>query len=216
MNGAAGAQKPPNTKQIHLPRRRDWAIPDHKLGRSKESASPRPRPHQPSLKCGWAACSNCAASCVRVIWSCTPVQMLWQWICEDTWFRYGIPASPAEAHQLNWILSRKRIQFRMMSLLDMEANTSFILLTSLYIAKKTVLMNWKPKNCLCVHLYRILLHDQINQEETFAFSKNQWLCFSLVPTDQLHHLVGVGGCIFFFWSIYCCKLVLSLSERCLC
>lgn len=32
-----------------------------------------------------------------------------------------------------------------MSLLDMEANTSFILLTSLYIAKKTVLMNWKPK-----------------------------------------------------------------------
>lgn len=36
----------------------------------------------------------------------------------------------------------------------MEANTSFILLLSLRITKKSILMNWKPKNTLCTNQNR--------------------------------------------------------------
>ena len=74
-------------------------------------------------------CSGCTGNVsdiyIHALWHCTPVQMFWQKIREDrsTWLRYPIPASPSPR-----------------ALGDLSNNDS-----GLFIAKKTVLFNWKTK-----------------------------------------------------------------------
>lgn len=62
---------------------------------------------------------------------------IWSWAhvgkTYDHMSRYSIPTSP------------KLCNFSDRGELDMEANTSFILLLFLRITKKSILMNWKPK-----------------------------------------------------------------------
>ncbi len=84
-------------------------------------------------------CSHCKGNTpdnyIHALWFCPSVQRYWYRICEDLskCLKCSIPASPLVCllGDLDGVTT--------------EGNTTHMAFTALYIAKKTVLMNWKIK-----------------------------------------------------------------------
>lgn len=112
-------------------------------------------------------CSHCTDNTpdnyAHALWFCAPVQKFWLEVCEDlsTWLKCSIPACPTLC-----ILGD-------LDNINVEINSAHMVLTVLCIAKKTILMNWKTKNNLCINQFRNFLLDYISMETMSASSKHQ-------------------------------------------
>uniref|UniRef100_A0A1A8UJ98 Reverse transcriptase domain-containing protein n=1 Tax=Nothobranchius furzeri TaxID=105023 RepID=A0A1A8UJ98_NOTFU len=119
-------------------------------------------------------CTHCTNNIpdnyIHALWSCPPVQEFWGRVCEDLskCLKCHIPTSPSLCLLGN------------LDDVPIETSLVHVVLTAICIAKKTILLNWKNRETLCINQYRNLLLDHITLDLASASTSNQSLWAPLI------------------------------------
>ena len=112
-------------------------------------------------------CSHCTANDIdnylHAFWYCSPVNKFWHMVCKDLSVQIGYTITATPSVCLLGDLSN----------ITSDKAESCMLITSLSIAKKTILMNWKSKQHLHIAQYRNILSEHSSLVAMSALSHSQ-------------------------------------------
>uniref|UniRef100_A0A8C6NV21 Reverse transcriptase domain-containing protein n=1 Tax=Nothobranchius furzeri TaxID=105023 RepID=A0A8C6NV21_NOTFU len=102
--------------------------------------------------------NNIPDNYIHALWSCPPVQEFWGRVCEDLskCLKCHIPTSPSLCLLGN------------LDDVPIETSLVHVVLTAICIAKKTILLNWKNRETLCINQHS--KSEIVNSGSAFAVS----------------------------------------------